>query len=184
MKITFNLTNNDLKQAELMTYDRKRYYTLIKIIVSLISSLLIFFTVVLPFRDLILIFALSVLFQTSSLKTLVLLFIIFSLLLSFFCFFFIDFLIKLAIRGKYYFGETKSVPTTIMIEESALIYLNDKNRHAIPWREINGILEHEELYLLDVPYIKQYLPIKREPDALDEKEIEQFHKEIQERISK
>jgi len=159
MKITFNLTNNDLKQAELMTYNKKRYYILLKLIVSLISSLLMFFTVVLPFRDLILIFALSVLFQTSSLRILVLLFVIFFLLFSFFYFFFIDFLIKLTIRGKYHLREKRSLQTTIMIEERALIYLNDKNRHAIPWREINDILEHEEFYLLDVPYIRKYFPI-------------------------
>jgi len=184
MKITFNLSNNDLKQTALMIYKKKRYYKPIKILLTLIFSLFILFTVVISFVDLIMILALSVIFQTSSLRVLLLLFVIFLLLFSFFYFFFIDFLIKLIIHGKYFLRRNGSLQTTIMIEEEALIYLNNKNRRAIPWREINDILEHKTLYQLYVPYLHQYFPIKKQPETLDENETEQFEKEIHRRISK
>lgn len=183
MKAIFQLTNENLKSVALLTYNKKRYHTTIKILLSLFFSSLLVNTFIVTPTLFFLTIALNAMSQTSSIGLIVqalAFFISFYVLLYYFI---IDLVIKAIIYRRYAFRSDQLLQTTVILEEETLTYLNYSNRFMIPWSEVTGISEHKDFYLLHISYIKKSLPIIKKPDNLSGNEVEHFNKLIEERTS-
>lgn len=187
MKVTFQLTNKELKVATLLTYNKKKSYIFIKIFLSLFLSFLLSSTFIISSKLFFLTIAVHFITQSFSIRLILflfLVFILFILIYSLFYYLVLDTLSKIMIHMFYLFKSNQSIQTTVMIEKEAFTYLNKLHRFMIPWTEIINVSEYDNIYLLTVSYLRKPLPLVKKPDTLSQEKRNQFHRALQPYISK
>lgn len=179
MEVEFHITNEDFKNSYLLYLDQINPYKSDKLLTSLVFSLILLFYILIS-RGMIWNRILMFYFLSGPWFLLIGNLVVFIVIFSLNYFLLYDFLIKALTHLRYFFkSKNRPVKVTVVLNEQSFMYKDKINQYEVPWDKIDKRMDHPDFYLLYVEAIGKYFILKKEPDSLNEAEINQFNKIIQ-----